>query len=220
VSFTTDDLGGRFRRAASGVADRIQLGTDPYEAAAYGGPNKAAFMGYAAQVSAVICGDARVVQIHNQGRGQTTQVIAFSRPWLEQADSYWVHCFSNNMPNPSPYRVYVCAQLSQTHNLLRQLLQGYNGSLYFKVAAYAEAQRRNDTIVSWHANLQEARSWADVARANAGLLEGEAPAGTFGGLDTYSVGIDTEVQGDTSTSRVARAAQNLVLKRQLNNPYT
>jgi hypothetical protein len=219
MSFTTDDVGRRFKAAANRAADAIQVGTDPYDAAAYGGPGKAAFPGYAAQVASVIYTDGRITNLYNQGLNQHTPNTFQVRPWLNAPGTFWVHCFSNNMPNQAPYRVYVCTRLDQTHSVLRQLLQGYNGSLKFKVAAHDEAQRRNDTIVSWHANLQEARLWADIARANAGLLEGEAPAGTFGGLDTYAVGIDTEVQGDTSTSRVARAAQAEAGKRQLKNPY-
>jgi hypothetical protein len=84
-------------------------------------------------------------------------------------------------------------------------------------------RERNDTIVSWHQTLPEARRWADIAIANVGLLEGTAPAGTFGGLITYSVGVDTEVHGDTSTSRVARAGVAQAQKRfnvaVLKNPY-
>jgi len=151
-------------------------------------------------------------------------LIGVARLWLDRHDTYWVHCFSDNMPDPTPYRVYVCTALAHTHDVLRQLLQGYqNRPLYFKVADHREAQLRNDTIVSWHQSLNDARAWVDIARANVSLLEGEAPAGTFGGLDTRAVGIDTEVAGDTSTSRIARAGQAEARRRVdkffRNNPY-
>jgi hypothetical protein len=212
---TTDDLNRRFDKASQRVAKRIQLGEDPYDAAAYGGPGKAAFDGYPALVGAVIRGEKRVHEIYLQGGDTSPQKLHAVR-WLELQDYCWVHCFSNNMPKPTPYRVYVCSKLSQTHNVLRQLLQEYAGHLYFKVATHAEAQKRNDTIVSWHQTFAEARQWANIAIANVSLLEGTAPAGTFGGLITYSVGIDHEVEGDTSTSRVARAGFNKAL---LKNPY-
>lgn len=223
MAYTTDDINLRFDTAAGEAADEIELGADPYIVAAYGGPDKAAFNEYAVRVGAVISTEPRLIGIINQGAGRRTRLRAFSRLWLDQNDTYWVHCFSNNMPNPTPYRVYVCAKLSQTHNVLRQLLQNYNRPLYFKVASHSEAQVRNDTIVSWHQTLDDAHAWASIARANATMLEGTAPAGTFGGIDTYSVGIDTEVAGDTSTSRIARAGEQEAMRRReraiRSNPY-
>lgn len=224
MSFTTDHVNKRFEDAAERAADRIQLGHDPYMAAAYGGPGKAAAAGYGARVGSVIAGDARMVRIINQGRGARSGSFGLAQLWLEREGTYWVHCFSDTMPNPARYRVYVCAALAHTHTVLRQLLQGYVGRpLYFKVAEHHEAQERNDTIVSWHQTQLDAREWANIARANAALLEGDAPAGTFGGIDTKSVGIDTEIGGDTSTSRVARAAVEVTTKRLqkqiLSNPY-
>ena len=218
MASTTDDLNRRFKSAANRAADGIQAGDDPYDAAAYGGPGKVAAPGYAANVAAVIAGDNRIIQIFNQGLDAYHTPI-FTQPLLNRGDAFWVHFFTNNLPNPTPYRVYVCTQLAQTHNVLQQLLQGYNAPLKFKVATHPEAQQRNDTIVSWHQSLADARLWANIARANAGLLDGEAPAGTFGGIDTSAVGIDSEVAGDTSTSRIARAAVGVAAKRLRNNPY-
>jgi hypothetical protein len=209
VSFTTDDKDRHFVNARRQVADRIHTqGTSSYIAAAYGGPGKAPYPNYAASVAAVIFQDGRITSILNQGRNSQSANKFWVDPWLNAADTYWVHCFSNNVPNPSAYRVYVCTRLDQAHVVLQRLLQGYNNnSLQFKVAAHQEAQIRNDTIVSWHSSINDARAWGDIASANAAMLEGEAPAGTFGLFNTRAVGIDTEVQGDTSTSRVARAAE-------------
>jgi hypothetical protein len=66
--YTTDDLNRRFNEASSRAANGIELGFDPYDAAAFGGPGKAAFAGYPAQVAAVIGGDGRIRSIFNQGR--------------------------------------------------------------------------------------------------------------------------------------------------------
>lgn len=221
MSFTTDDLGRQFNETVGGVAKLARRGVDSYEAAAYGGYHKAGVVNYAAQVSAQIAGDARIVSIFNQGTQQSTTNRRESLVWLDRDDTFWVHCYSNNIQQ-SRFRVYVCTALAHTHTVLRQLLQGYNGSLYFKVAAHAEAQIRNDTIVSWHPNIQDAHQWGAIAQANVGLLDGTAPAGTFGAF-ARSIGIDTEVQGDTSTSRIARGVDqenaDQRQKRILNNPY-
>ena len=222
MAFTTDDIILRFKNASNRAANRIGLqdgtliGIDPYDAAAYGGPGKAAAAGYSARIAAVIYTGARITHIYNQGQGVDSNSLFDARPWLDGIDTYWVHCMTNNMPDPTPYRVYVCTNLAQTHNVLRQLLQNYNRPLYFKVAAHNEAQIRNDTIVSWHQSLADAKDWATIARANAGHLEGDAPAGTFGGITTHSIGIDTEVQGDTSTSKIAREGKALAIKK---SPY-
>ena len=217
MSFDDTQLHHRFKTAANRAADQIALGRDPYDAVAYGGPGKAGAPGYATQVCEVIARDNRLVSFYNQGQGLQTAVRGMVRPWLEGQDVFWVHCFSNTMPNPALYRVYVCAQLASTHTILSALLAGYqNRPLYFKVAAHAEAQVRNDTIVSWHQTLADARAWATIARAHAPLMEGQAPAGTFGGIDVPGVGIDSEVAGETSTGRVADAGLQKAISR---SPY-
>jgi hypothetical protein len=213
-AFTTADLGKRFSDAANRAADYIEQGIDPYQAVAYGGPGKAAAPNYAAQVGLVIATDQRITSIFNQGRRETTAAIYQAREWLDRDDTGWVHCYSANMPNPSRFRVYVCTALPHTHSVLRELLQNYGGSLKFKVATHAEAQRRNDTIVSWHGTLREAQRWGTIAQASVALLEGEAPAGTFGPF-SRAIGIDTEVTGDTSTHRIARAAEAAVERRSI-----
>jgi hypothetical protein len=228
-AFTTDDIGKRHQGAVNRLANAIPAtrwdlflaGEDDdenavaYSEAAYGGPgNKAAFAGYAAQVAATIrifWNNGRVAWFGNQGKREETDNPLGLEQWLDSDRTGWVHCFSHFVPSPSAYRVYVCARLDQTPTILRQILQTYNGHLYFKVAAHSEAQRRNDTIVSWHSDFQEARSWAELARANEGLLQGEAPAGTFG--VSRSVAIDTNTPGDTSTHRLARAALERINKR-------
>jgi len=45
MAYTTDDLDKRFKNAANRAARRILRGHDPYDAAAYGGPGKAAAAG-------------------------------------------------------------------------------------------------------------------------------------------------------------------------------
>lgn len=213
------DVGGRFRQAVGRTADRIDGGADPYAAAAYGGAGKAPAFNYATRVAAVIGSDPRIVEVRNQGLQEIVNGMpslnlgAVAQQWLSSADTGWVHCFAANAPDPRPYRVYVCTALAHTHTVLRQLLQGYAGALYFKVAAYPEALRRNDTIVSWHATLAEANLWGSIAQASAQLLEGEAPAGTFGPF-VRAIGIDSNVTGDTSTHRLARAAADELEKRE------
>jgi hypothetical protein len=215
------DLKKRQKTAAQNVATALTNNprlVDPYSLAAYQAGLKPAAGGYPAAVAAVIAGYAGIVRTWNQRTNvQENRPFANLPAWLAAGNTaFWVHCYGANPPANARYRCYVCADLGQAHTLLSAILNGFHSALYFKVADHDEATMRNDTFVSWHDTLDEAKAWAAIAKANPGMLRGNAPAGTFGGAGTTAVGIDEEQAGQTSTNKIAQAG---VTKAVSKNPY-
>ena len=215
MAFTDSDIHNRFNDAVRATTQQVLQGADPYNAAAALANPKPAFANYAADVMAPIVASNRIVQFYNQQSRQTTTVTALAQGWLlPGSNAAWVHCYSANVPNPSTYRSYVCADLAYAGTLLGFCLQGYPAAspLYFKVAAHDEARGRNDTIVAWHATLADAQAWLASVRNNQAQMLGNAPAGTYGGLGNTSIGIDGEQPGQTSTLKIAQAATQAAQK--------
>ncbi|KZN19676.1 MULTISPECIES: hypothetical protein [Pseudomonas] len=218
-SLDDSDINQHFNNAANNTATLINNnpGADAYNLAAYTIGLKAAVLNYTGPIIHAILSDARIVQAFNQGTQQLTSNLLLSGQWLlTGSNAYWVHYYSNNMPLISQYRCYICCNLANTGAMLSALLNGYAGHLYFKVATHDEATMRNDTIVSWHDTLAEAITWARIAEHNLAWLNGTAPAGTFGAAISDSIGIASEVAGETSTNNIAKKAMAKVISK---NPY-
>jgi hypothetical protein len=202
-----------FERAARQAATRMtRHGLTAYGAAAYMAVPKAAFLNYAQQVMASIIMAGRANSAMNQQTGARTTSRPLAQTWLDTGSAAgFVHFFTSNPPPPNTYRAYVCAQLPHAGTLLLFLLTNYpfDSPLEFKVATHDAARTRNDTIVSWHATLADARTWIDSVRNHGHLMEGNVPAGVYGGAGNPSIGIDEDLEGQSSTGKIADRAKQI-----------